>query len=82
MVAKRTSRDKVGNVVSIDGKLRIIEYSDLNPLADEIVERRSADGTPVFWAGNTAIHVFDVAFLERMAAQRHGTAVSRGAKKR
>ena len=31
VVAKRTTRDKVGNVVSIDGKLRIIEYSDLNP---------------------------------------------------
>jgi UDP-N-acetylglucosamine/UDP-N-acetylgalactosamine diphosphorylase len=67
VVAKRTSRDKVGNVVSIHGRLRIIEYSDLNSLADEIVERRAADGTPVFWAGNTAIHVFDVAFLERMA---------------
>jgi UDP-N-acetylglucosamine/UDP-N-acetylgalactosamine diphosphorylase len=65
VVAKRTSRDKVGNVVSIDGKLQIIEYSDLNPLDDAIVERRAADGTPVFWAGNTAIHVFDVDFLVR-----------------
>jgi UDP-N-acetylglucosamine/UDP-N-acetylgalactosamine diphosphorylase len=68
VVAKRHSRERVGNVVSIDGKLRILEYSDLNPLADEIVERRGADGGPVFWAGNTAIHVFDVAFLESMAA--------------
>ncbi len=66
VVAKRTSRDKVGNVVSIDGKLRIIEYSDLNPLPDDIVDRMSSDGSPVFWAGNTAIHVFDVTFLERM----------------
>lgn len=68
VVAKRTSRDNVGNVVAIDGKLRIIEYSDLNPLSDEIVERRSHDNSPVFWAGNTAVHVFDTAFLERMAA--------------
>jgi UDP-N-acetylglucosamine/UDP-N-acetylgalactosamine diphosphorylase len=68
VVSKRTPRDNVGNVVSIDGKLRIIEYSDLNPLDDEIVCRRSADGTPVFWAGNTAIHVFNTAFLERAAA--------------
>jgi UDP-N-acetylglucosamine/UDP-N-acetylgalactosamine diphosphorylase len=67
VVAKRTLRDNVGNVVSIDGKLRIIEYSDLNPLGDEIVGRRAADGSPVFWAGNTAIHAFDMAFLERMA---------------
>jgi UDP-N-acetylglucosamine/UDP-N-acetylgalactosamine diphosphorylase len=67
VVAKRTSRDKVGNVVAIDGKLRIIEYSDLNPLPDEIVDRRALDGSPIFWAGNTAIHVFEVGFLERMA---------------
>lgn len=66
VVAKRTWRDKVGNVVSIDGKLRIIEYSDLNPLDDTIVGRLSGDGSPVFWAGNTAIHVFDTMFLERM----------------
>jgi UDP-N-acetylglucosamine/UDP-N-acetylgalactosamine diphosphorylase len=66
VVAKRSWRDKVGNVVSIDGKLRIIEYSDLNPLDDTIVGRSSSDGSPVFWAGNTAIHVFDTMFLERM----------------
>ena len=68
VIAKLTSRDKTGNVVLIDGKLRIIEYSDLNPLPDAIVERRSADGNPIFWAGNTANHVFDVAFLTRVAA--------------
>jgi UDP-N-acetylglucosamine/UDP-N-acetylgalactosamine diphosphorylase len=68
VVAKRTARDNVGNVVSIDGVLRIIEYSDLNPLSDEIVERRQQDSMPVFWAGNTAVHVFETAFLERMAA--------------
>ncbi len=65
VVAKRTPRDNVGNVVSIDGKLRIIEYSDLNPLGDEMVVRRSDDGTPIFWAGNTAIHIFNSVFLER-----------------
>jgi UDP-N-acetylglucosamine/UDP-N-acetylgalactosamine diphosphorylase len=67
VVAKRTSRDKVGNVVAIDGRLRIIEYSDLNPLEDEIVERGAAEGAPIFWAGNTANHVFDVELLERAA---------------
>lgn len=67
VVAKRTSREKVGNVVSIDGKLAIIEYSDLNHLPDEIVEKKTDQGEPVFWAGNTAIHVFNTEFLERMA---------------
>lgn len=69
VIAKQTSRDKTGNVVLVDGKLRIIEYSDLNPLPDAIVERLSADGSPLFWAGNTANHVFDVAFLLRAAAK-------------
>lgn len=67
VVAKRKSRDKVGNVVSINGKLAIIEYSDLNHLPDEIVEKRTDTGETVFWAGNTAIHVFNVDFLDRMA---------------
>jgi UDP-N-acetylglucosamine/UDP-N-acetylgalactosamine diphosphorylase len=73
VVAKRQPRDRVGNVVSIDGKLQIIEYSDLNPLDDDVVTRSAADGSPVFWAGNTAVHVFDLTFLERMAAS--GTAL-------
>jgi UDP-N-acetylglucosamine/UDP-N-acetylgalactosamine diphosphorylase len=68
VVAKRHSRERVGNVVSVDGKVRIIEYSDLNPLADDVVQRRGSDGGPVFWAGNTANHVFDAGFLESMAA--------------
>jgi UDP-N-acetylglucosamine/UDP-N-acetylgalactosamine diphosphorylase len=72
VVAKRHARERVGNVVSIDGRVRILEYSDLNPLSDEIVERRAADGGPVFWAGNTATHVFDAAFLESMAASAEG----------
>ena len=67
VVAKRTLRDKVGNVVTIDGRLRIIEYSDLNPLPDNILDRRAMDGSPIFWAGSAAIHIFDLAFLERMA---------------
>jgi UDP-N-acetylglucosamine/UDP-N-acetylgalactosamine diphosphorylase len=72
VVAKRTLRDKVGNVVTIDGKLQILEYSDLNPLADEIVGRRAADGSPVFWAGNIAVHIFDLAFLEQVADSADG----------
>lgn len=66
-VAKQTARDKVGNVVSIDGRLRIIEYTEFNQLDDSIVDRRQADGSLTFWAGNTAIHAFDVAFLREMS---------------
>lgn len=69
VVRKRASRERVGNVVMIDGRMQVLEYSDLNPLPDEIVERRTPDGAPVFWAGSIAIHVFDVAFLAREAGR-------------
>jgi len=72
VVRKQTPREKVGNVALIDGQLRIIEYSDLNPLPDDVVDRRQADGSPVFWAGSIAVHVFDAAFLERVAGSDAG----------
>lgn len=68
VAAKTMPREKVGNVVSIDGRVQIIEYSDLNPLPDEIVLRTDGEGQPIFWAGNTAIHAIGAAFLRRMAA--------------
>lgn len=71
-IAKRTSRDNLGNIVNIDGRVQIIEYSELNPLPNEIVERRDMHGEPIFWAGNTAIHVFDAAFLRRMIETSDG----------
>lgn len=60
VVKKRFPKEKVGNVVSIDGKVQIIEYSDL---PDEVAELKESDGSLKFWAGNIAIHVFDVGFL-------------------
>ena len=52
----------------IDGKMNVIEYSDM---PDEVAEQRltsedGSDGGLKFWAGSIAVHVFGVAFLERM----------------
>lgn len=63
VVAKRTPTEKMGAVVDVDGVTQIIEYSDL---PDELADARDADGAPVFWAGSTAIHVFDRDFLESL----------------
>jgi UDP-N-acetylglucosamine/UDP-N-acetylgalactosamine diphosphorylase len=63
VVAKQTPLDRVGNVASIDGHVEIIEYSDL---ADDVAAQRQPDGSLKLWAGNIAVHVFDVAFLDRM----------------
>ncbi len=63
VIAKTDPQEKVGVVVAVDGVLRIIEYSDL---PDEQAERRNADGSLSIWAGSIAVHVFDVAFLDRV----------------
>lgn len=65
-VAKREPLERVGNVVQIDGRTRIIEYSDL---PEAVAKRLKPDGTPQLWAGNTAIHVLDVEFLQRVQGE-------------
>ncbi len=64
VVAKQEPLERVGNVVMVDGRMTIIEYSDL---PNTIAERRNPDGSLMLWAGNTAIHIFDVTFLKQMA---------------
>lgn len=66
VVAKKEPEERVGNVVSVDGQVHIIEYSDLPA---EAACRRGGDGSLELWAGNTAIHVFNVAFLARMVGR-------------
>jgi len=69
VVAKQSPEEKLGNVVSVDGKLQIIEYTDL-PV--EAAGRRAEDGSLALWAGSTAIHGMDVAFLDRMTRSQDG----------
>jgi len=65
VIAKRDPLEKVGNVVEVDGRLMVIEYSDL---PDDVARRSNSDGSLSIWAGSIAVHVFDLAFLERAAA--------------
>jgi len=60
---KREPLQPVGNIVEIDQRVRIIEYSDL---PDEIARQTGPDGSLKLWAGNIAVHVFEVEFLEQM----------------
>jgi UDP-N-acetylglucosamine/UDP-N-acetylgalactosamine diphosphorylase len=69
VVAKQDPREKVGNLVTIDGQMRVIEYSDLPA---DVARQRNADGSLRLWAGSIAVHVLDAAFLER-AAQSHAS---------
>lgn len=66
VIAKREPLDRVGNVVQVEGRLMVIEYSDL---PEDIARRRNPDGSLVIWAGSIAVHVIDTAFLERMSGR-------------
>lgn len=78
VVKKRFAKEKVGNVVAIDGKVQIIEYSDL---PDSVAEKTTSSGDLKLWAGNIAIHVFDLAFLEKVSGQAGGLPFHRASKK-
>ncbi len=52
-------------VAKVGGGIRMIEYSDLD---DAQRCERDADGALVYGAGNIAIHVFETAFVRRVAA--------------
>jgi UDP-N-acetylglucosamine/UDP-N-acetylgalactosamine diphosphorylase len=65
VVEKILPEERVGVVVAVGGKPQVIEYSDL-PAA--LAEAREPDNTLRHWAGSIAIHVFERAFLEHLAA--------------
>ncbi len=55
--------EKVGNFCLVDGKVTVIEYSDL---PDEQALRRNADGSLVFELGSIGIHLINVSFIEKL----------------
>lgn len=69
VVSKRFAMEKVGNVVAIHGRSHIIEYSDL---PEAIANQMLPNGNLKLWAGNIAIHVLDINFLELSATQNNG----------
>ncbi|MEJ2702397.1 MAG: UDPGP type 1 family protein [Sedimentisphaerales bacterium] len=74
---KSGPKEKVGNFCLIDGKVTIIEYSDL---ADEQAEKRKPDGSLVFHLGSIAIHMINRTFVERLTAGDLGLPLHRAVK--
>jgi UDP-N-acetylglucosamine/UDP-N-acetylgalactosamine diphosphorylase len=62
--------EKVGNFCLADGKVTVIEYSDLS---DELAYQKNSDGSLVFSLGSIAIHIISREFIERLNA--HGFAL-------
>ena len=69
MIAKRDPLEAVGNVVRVDDRLIVIEYSDLS---DDAAVGRNPDGSLRIWAGSIAVHVMDAALLRRLADGAEG----------
>jgi UDP-N-acetylglucosamine/UDP-N-acetylgalactosamine diphosphorylase len=66
VLPKTGPKEKVGNFLLVDGRCSMIEYSDL---PDEWANEKDEQGQLKFWAGNPAIHLFDVAFLRKITAE-------------
>jgi UDP-N-acetylglucosamine/UDP-N-acetylgalactosamine diphosphorylase len=62
-LAKADDLEKVGNFVIGDGKLMVIEYSDL---PETLARAKNPDGTRKFDAGSIAIHILSREFVERI----------------
>ncbi len=65
MLAKTGPFEKLGNFCVTQGRLEIIEYSDLPA---ELAESRNPDGSLRFIAGSPAIHMVSRAFIEELTA--------------
>jgi UDP-N-acetylglucosamine/UDP-N-acetylgalactosamine diphosphorylase len=64
-IPKAGPLEKVGNFVIGDGKLQVIEYSDL---PEVLAKAANPDGSLRFNAGSIAIHALRVPFIERLNA--------------
>lgn len=72
MVPKAYAEEKVGNFCVQNGKLVVVEYSDL-PLA--LQRETDASGQLRFLAGSIAIHILNTDFIRRMAEGGEGVAL-------
>jgi UDP-N-acetylglucosamine/UDP-N-acetylgalactosamine diphosphorylase len=63
VVAKESPTDRLGNLVLVDGRCTMIEYSDL---PEELARQTDDCGRLRIWAGSPAIHCFALDFLERV----------------
>ncbi|MFO0814934.1 MAG: UDPGP type 1 family protein [Gemmatales bacterium] len=63
VVSKLHAHERMGCLVQLDGRCRMIEYTEL-PKA--LAEETNGDGQLRLWAGSPAIHLFSLAFLQKL----------------
>ena len=67
VVSKADDFERVGNFARVDGKVCVVEYSDL---PDHLAVAKNDDGSRVFNAGNIAVHILDRPFVERLTGDK------------
>ena len=77
-ITKTGPREKVGNFCQVDGKIRVIEYSDL---PDPLARQTKDDGFLVFELGNIGIHMVNRTFVERLNVGEFSLPIHRAVKK-
>lgn len=61
VVRRRSVEEKVGVYLEVNGKDAVIEYSDLD---ESYMSALDEKGGILYWAGNTAIHLFSLSFIK------------------
>ena len=77
-VKKNAPTEKVGNFCLVDGRVTVIEYSDL---PDEQAQRRNPGGSLVFELGSIAIHIINTDFLESLNKEGFSLPLHKAVKK-
>jgi UDP-N-acetylglucosamine/UDP-N-acetylgalactosamine diphosphorylase len=70
--------EKVGNFCLVDGKVTVIEYSDL---PEKLALKKKTDGSLVFSLGSIAIHIISRNFVERLNVKGFALPYHRAIKK-
>jgi UDP-N-acetylglucosamine/UDP-N-acetylgalactosamine diphosphorylase len=71
-IGKASDDERVGVFADVDGKLQVVEYSDL---PQELATAKNDDGSRTYDAANVAIHVISRAFLEDLTRPGSGLAL-------
>ena len=67
IIPKREPNERVGVLANVDGRLQVIEYTEIDA---SLSEQRNEDGRLRLRAANTGIHAFETSFLHKVSQDR------------
>ncbi len=76
-VIKTGPKEKLGIFCLVNGRVTVIEYSDL---PDSETSKRNPNGSLVFGLGSIAVHIISTAFVERLNAEGFSLPLHRAVK--